>query len=441
MVSLATAMKTNRNLHSMKKILSLLLLCCFVSSVQAAEMTYIDSIVAIVEDDVITKHELVSEIDRIRKELSSTGRSLPDTGVLNRQVLELMIIKSILRQEAKSRGVKITDTKLNSTLQNMAANNKMSLAQFREALIKNGIDYNKFRDDIRDELAINSIKSSYARQNVEISEQEVDDFLARSNVETESLEFNLSHILMALPDGASSEQVSRARQQIQEISDKFYQGESFSELASTYSAGSTALQGGELGWRKLAEIPTLFASIVPDMKAGDISQPLRSASGFHLVMLNDRRDAQQVLVKQTKARHILIKTDELTSSEQAREKLEEIRNRIIQGEDFAELAKAHSDDPGSGGRGGDLGWFNEGVMVKEFTDVANRSEIGQTSEVFKSQFGWHVLQVTERRTVDETEESKRSKIRAQLQEQKSKEVLELWQRRLRDQAFIKLFDA
>ena len=231
------------------------------------------------------------------------------------------------------------------------------------------------------------------------------------------------------------------RAQIQQISDQFKQGESFSKLASTYSAGSTALQGGDLGWRKLAEIPSLFANVVPQMKVGEISQPLRSASGFHLVMLNDQRDAEQVLVDQIRARHILVKTDELTSSEQAREKLEAIRERIIRGEDFAELAKAHSDDPGSGGRGGDLGWFSEGVMVKEFTDVAKRSQIGEVSEVFESQFGWHVLQVTERRTVDETEESKRNKIRAQLQEQKSKEVLDLWQRRLRDQAFIKLFDA
>jgi peptidyl-prolyl cis-trans isomerase SurA len=425
----------------MKKLVSLLLLSWFVSSVQATEPEYIDSIVAIVEDDVITNNELVREVGRIRNELSTSGRSLPNVSTLNRQVLDLMISKSILQQEAKNRGVKITDTRLNTTLQNMAASNKMNLAQFREALIESGIDYNRFRDDIRNELAINSIKSSYARQNVEVSEQEVDDFLARSNVETESLEFRLSHILLALPDGASSAQVSEVRERIQQISDRFNQGESFSELASTYSAGGTALQGGDLGWRKLAEIPSLFANIVPAMGIGDISQPLRSASGFHLVVLDDQRDAEQVLVDQTRARHILIKTDELTNTEQAREKLQAIRERIIRGEDFAELARAHSDDPGSGGRGGDLGWFNEGAMVKEFTEVANRSEIGETSEVFESQFGWHVLQVTDRKTVDETEDSKRSKIRAQLQEQKSREVLELWERRLRDQAFIKLFDA
>ncbi len=425
----------------MKTLLNSIILCCLLSPVLANEPIYIDSIVAIVEDDVVTNSQLHKEIEIIRKELSAKGRGLPPETSLNSQVLELMITKSILIQEARSRGIKVTDTQLNSTLSDIAKKNNLTLAQFREALLGNGIDYNTFREEVKNNLAINQIKASYARQNVDITEQEVDDFLARNNSDSSSLEYRLSHILIALKDGASSEQVSKAQQQIRDLKKRIDSGEDFFQLATTYSAGSNALQGGDLGWRKLAEIPSLFATNVPQMKVAEVSEPIRSASGFHIIMLSETRDSEQVLVKQTRARHILIKEDELTSREQARQQLEQIREKIINGEDFYELAKQHSDDPGSGGLGGDLGWFEKGVMVPAFQQVLDKTDFGETSEVFRSSFGWHILQVLGRRTVDETEESKRAKIRQQLQEQKQAEVLELWQRRLRDQAFVKIFDS
>ena len=418
-----------------------IVLLSLLGTAQAQQLEYIDSVVAIVEDDVITNRELVREANRIRGELSKSGRRVPDEGSLNRQVLELMINKSIIHQEANRRGVKITDTQLNQTLQSLAKRNNMTLTRFREALIAQGMDYNRFRDDIRRDLAISKIQNSYAAKNSEVSEQEVDDFLHRNNEMTASLEYRLSHILIPLPDGASSEQVGQVREQIKVIANELKAGASFADLAGTHSSGRNALQGGDLGWRKMAEIPSLFAEFVPRMEKGDISEPVRSASGFHLVQLSDIRDAEQVLVEQTHARHILVRHDELVSEEEARKKLEGIRDRIIKGEDFAELARRFSEDPGSGGLGGDLGWFNEGAMVEEFSDVLKTSAIGDTSEVFRSEFGWHVLQVLGRRTVDETEDSKRNKIRAQLLEQKRQEVLELWQRRLRDQAYVKIFDA
>ncbi len=409
------------------------------SSFAAAK--FIDTAIAIVEDDVITNYELSKEVDRIRKDLISQGRKIPPEVSLNRQVLELMINKSILRQQADSRGVVITDTQLNSTLQNMARRNQMNLTQFRSALINSGIDYNSFRQEIRDELAINHIKNQYALQNVDVSDQEVEDFLARNSENNNAEEYKLSHILIALPDAASSEQVSKARESIEKIKQDIQQGADFAQQASEFSAGGNALQGGDLGWRKLAEIPSLFANIIPKMKIGAISEVLRSASGFHIVRLDEKRNGEQVLVQQTHARHILIKTDEITDLQQAKQKLEEIRLRIINGDDFAELAKQYSDDPGSGGLGGDLGWFGKGMMVKEFQQVVDNTGINEISEIFRSPFGWHIVQVLERRTIDETEESKRNTIRSQLQEQKKKEVLELWQRRLRDQAFVKLVDA
>ncbi len=425
----------------MKTLSKLLLLCSLITTAQAAESTYIDSIVAIVEDDVITNRELSLEVSDIRAKLTQSGRQIPPRSSLNRQVLELMINQSILRQEADARGIKITDTQLNRTLQNLAKKNNMNLSQFRETLLASGIDYNSFRQNVRDELAINRIKQSYARQNVEVSDQEVSDFLARSEGDNAAAEFKLSHILIALPDGASSDQVSTAHEQIRKILNEIQSGADFAQLASEYSAGSNALQGGDLGWRKIAQIPSLFADIVPQLKVGQVSQPLRSASGFHLVKLDEKRDGEQVLIKQTHARHILIKEDELTNREQARSKLEKIREQILQGVDFADLAKKYSMDTGSSGLGGDLGWFGEGAMVPAFEAVANSTPLNETSEVFRSEFGWHILQVLGRRTVDETEESKRNKIRAQLEEQKKKEVLELWERRLRDQAFVKIIDA
>jgi peptidyl-prolyl cis-trans isomerase SurA len=418
----------------------LLLLVTFQVQTAIASTQYIDSVIAIVEDDVITNYELSKEVERIRNDLIAQGRKVPPEVSLNRQVLELMVNKSILLQQANSRGVVITDTQLNSTLQNMAQHNKMSLTEFRDALVKSGIDYNKFRQDIRDELAINHIKNQYALQNVDVSEQEVDEFMARNKDSNSSEEYKLSHLLIAVPDGASSEQVALAREKIQGIKQNIEKGANFAQQASEFSDGGNALQGGDLGWRKLAEIPSLFSNIVPNMKPGEISQVLRSASGFHIIKLDEKRNGEQVLVKQTHARHILIKTDEITSSQQAKQKLEDIRQRILNGDDFAELAKQYSDDPGSGGLGGDLGWFGTGTMVKEFQQVVDNTPVNGISEVFRSPFGWHLVQVLGRRTVDETEESKRNSIRAQLEEQKKKEVLDLWQRRLRDQAFVKLIN-
>ena len=425
----------------MKKFLfSTLLLLAFLPLAQA-QTRVIDGIIAIVEDDVITRNELVREVQRIRDEFASQGKSLPISASLNRQVLELMITKSVLLQEAKRRGVVITDTQLNGAMQNLARRNNMTLALFREAILANGLSYDTFRDDVKNEMMINTIKASYARQNVEVTDVEVDDFIKRSGAGAESVEYKLSHILIALPDGANSDQVSDARARADEIITKLNNGDNFAVLASEYSEGGNALQGGDLGWRKLAEIPSLFANLVSSMQPGQFQGPLRSASGFHIVLLEDRRDSERVLVNETHARHILIRTDEITNEQQAQQKIEELRQQILEGADFAELAKQHSDDPGSKGLGGDLGWFGDGVMVPEFQQVLDNSQIGEISEPFSSPFGWHILQVLERRTSDETEDSKRKKIRAQLEEQKKTEVLELWQRRLRDQAFVKINDA
>ena len=424
----------------MKPALTLLLLFLSFAPLHAQEAEYIDSVIAIVEDDVITDHQLSREIERLSEEFARQGQRLPDNDALRRQVLELMITKSIIFQQADSRGIRITDTQLNRTMQNLAKQNGLTLAGFREALLAKGMDYRQFRENIRRELAISRIQSSYASSNVEVSDQEVEDFLQRSDTR-QNTEFLLSHILVALPDGASSNQVARARARIESIAEQVRDGEDFARLAGAQSDGPNALQGGDLGWRKPAEIPSLFADVVPTLPVGGISEPLRSASGFHLVMVKQKRSADQVLTRQYNARHILIRTDELTTDEMAQQRLEAIRSRIVDGgADFAELARRHSDDKGSGGLGGDLGWFDEGTMVPEFNAMLQQVEVGEISEVFQSQFGWHFLQLLDKRTVDETDESRRQKVRAQLLEQKKQEVLDLWRQRLRDQAFVKIFD-
>ncbi len=423
----------------MKKLFASLILSSFFTIAWAqSEPAYLDSIVALVQDDVITNFELSEEIDKLRKEYRQRGRDLPASNSLNTQVLELMINQSILLQEAKRRGITITDTQLNNTMQNLAKRNGKTLADFRQTLIASGLDYKQFREDVRNQMIINTIDNSYARSQAEVSDQEVDDFIRRNGQDSGDQEFKLSHILIVLPDGASSEQVQKARNKAEMVLQKLRDGGDFFKLASEYSDSSNALEGGDLGWRKPAEIPSLFSEVVPTLKTGEFSDLIRSASGFHIVRLDDKRDSEQVIVNQTHARHILIKPDQLTSDEDARKQLQRLREQIINGADFAELAKKFSDDPGSKGLGGDLGWFSPGTMVPAFEKVLDKTRKDEISEVFRSRYGWHILQVLDRRKVDETEESKRKKIRQQLQKQKQAEVLELWHKRLRDEAFVKI---
>lgn len=428
-------------IHRNTTIILMMLLSMFTHAPVMAKADFIDAIIAIVEDDVITDNELQKEVSNIQQEMRQKGRQLPSNPALYRQVLELMINRSIIKQEATRRGVTITETQLNTTMQNLAKRNNKSLAEFREVLLAENIDYNDFRNDLKDKLLISSIQNSYARKNIDLTEQEIDDFIKRRGSDAETLEYKLSHILIALPDGAATAQVTKAREQTLTLLEKLNNGAEFSSLANEFSSGNNAIQGGDLGWRKLAEVPSLFADVVQQMDVNDFSDPIRSASGFHIVKLDEKRDSEQYIVQQVNARHILIRPDELTSDEEARIKLESIREQILQGSDFEALAKQHSDDPGSKGLGGNLGWFEASTMVPAFQEMLKQTPADTTSPVFRSQFGWHILQMLGSKTIDETEESKRNKIREQLSNQKRTEVLELWQRRLRDEAFVKIFSS
>jgi len=402
----------------------------------AAVQTSLDAIVAVVDESVITRRELANRIKLITLDFKRSQRQMPSNDVLERQVLEALINDSLLLQEANRRGIKISDSQLNQAMQRLARQNDMTLSDFRKALIADGLDYEKYRQTMRREITISTLQRQYSQRNATISEAEVDEFIEQSGGDEASYEYRLSHILIALPDAANPDQVDKAQQTAIEIMSRLDQGEEFDQLANTFSAGDTALQGGDLGWRKTAEIPTLFTTQVLSMEPGGHAGPIRSASGFHVVHLKERRDQEQVLSEQVRSRHILIKPNELVSEEDAEERLLEFRQRILAGEDFARLARLYSVDYTSGSEGGDIGWMDPGATVKEYESVTNRLEVGEISQPFRSQFGWHIAEVTGRRTVDETAKNKRDKIYSQLLQQKKREVFDLWKRRLRDEAYV-----
>ena len=401
-----------------------------------AEQILIDSIVAIVDEDVISKRELESRIEIIRTDFNKANRSLPEPEALNRQVLEIMISDSVLLQKAKGRGIKITDGQLNQAMQNIARENKLNLAGFRQALINNGFDYDAYRETLRKELTIDTLRRQYSARSSTVTKTEVDEFMHRSGNDSVEYEYRLSHILIALPDAASPEQVSTAFGTANLIMGRLAKGESFAGLANEFSAGSNALQGGDLGWRKKAEVPGLFSKSILEMTPGEFAGPIRSASGFHIVSLSDRRNAEQVLTEQIRSRHILIRSNDLISEDDANRRLDELRSQIIGGVDFGKLARLYSVDYASGAEGGDIGWMESGGTVPEYEAVAKSLTPGLISQPFRSQFGWHIVEVTGRRTVDETEASKRKKIESQLLEQKQREAFDIWKRRLRDEAYV-----
>ena len=406
----------------------------------AAAQTSLDSIVAVVDESVITTRELDNRILLEKLEFSQSNRRIPSDEVLHRQVLEALINDSLLLQEANRRGIKITDGQLNQQMQRMARQNKLSLSDFRNALIVDGLNYDNYREAVRRQMIVSTLERQYGQRNATVSEAEVEDFIKLSGNENVNYEYHISHILIALPDAAPPEKVSEAQGIAEKILADLNQGAQFDQLANTFSTGNAALQGGDLGWRKKAELPSLFTTEVVKMEPGDYAGPIRSANGFHIIHLEETRDLEQTISNQTRSRHILIKPNELITEDDASSRLAGFRERILAGEDFARLARLYSVDYSTAADGGDIGWQDPGSTVKDYEAVTDRLEINELSEPTRSQFGWHLIEVTDRRTVDETEQNKRNKIYSQLLQQKQREAFDLWKRRLRDEAFVVLHD-
>jgi peptidyl-prolyl cis-trans isomerase SurA len=397
----------------------------------------LNRIVAVVNDDIITSSELDQEMVSISAELQKKDTQLPPRAVLEKQVLERLIVKQLQLQLAETSGIRIDDTALNAKLQELASANGVTLSRFRDVLERDGYDYASFREDLRQELAINQLRRQMVGSRLNVSDQEVDNLLANLEASGQGdVQYHLAHILIAVPEAASAEQIQAAEQRAGQVRASLAAGADFSRTAIAESDGQTALDGGDIGWRSLGQMPTLFVDPLKSLRPGDISELIRSPSGFHIIKLIEQRGDERYVVKQTRVRHILLKPDALHSDEETRIRLQQLELRIRGGEDFATLAKANSQDTLSAAKSGDLGWVNPGDLVPEFEETMNRLQPGELSQPFRSQFGWHILEVMERRDYDSTEEYKRSRARQLIRSRKSDEQLLLWLRRLRDEAYV-----
>lgn len=424
-----------------KKIFALILFA-FAAFASAAESQKqgvpLDSIEVIVNDDVITHLELEKRVVSVSKMLQSQKTALPDKSVLERQVLERMITEMLLSQFAKESGLRIDDAQLDKTILRIAQQNKFaSVAAFRAKLEQDGTNFNEFREEIRNEIISVRLREREVDSKLVISENDVDNYLSnQERQEGKGDELLLAHILVVVPEQASADKIQNYRGRAEQALAKLRGGASFAQVAAGYSDAQDALKGGEIGWRPADRMPPMFADALAKMKPGDVSDVLRSPSGFHIIKLLDRRNKDAaVVVTQTHARHILIKTSELVSENEAKSRLQEIKQRIDKGADFAEEARLHSDD-GSAPQGGDLGWLSPGETVPEFENAMDALKVGQISGLVQTGFGWHLIQVLQRRNTDVSVEQKRLRARNAIRTFKSDEAYQDWLRQLRDRAFV-----
>jgi len=419
-------------------LFSLLLLLSASPVVMAnAPAIELDGIIAVVNNDVITRVELETRLQQIKKQLG--GRTqLPDDAILRKQVLERMIMEKVQLQVAKRSGIRINDELINRVIEGIAKDNKLSMEQFRQVLERDGMAFASFRENIKNEMIISELRKRQVNNKISVSEQEVDNHLAnQANRKDHDDEYLLGHILVATPEAATPDQIQKARSRAQALRDRIEAGEDFSRLAIGHSDGPQALKGGDLGWLTSGQMPTFFSQIVENMAVGDVSLPVRSASGFHIIKLMKKRSPDlSHEVQQTLARHILIKTDQLVSNDDAYKHLQTLRTRILGGDDFAQLARAHSADTASAAEGGSLGWANPGTMVPKFEEEMNKLEPGQISQPFRTQFGWHIVQVMSRRKHDDSEQFFRNQARMVIGKRKAEEAAQNWLRRMRSESYV-----
>lgn len=420
------------------KTIALLLLCCLSASAGAAEPVILDRIRAVVNNDVITQQELTTRLNAAIKQLQKQGTLLPDNNILEKQVLERMITEMLQSQFAKENGLRVDDVQLEKALARVAQQNKFdSVAAFRAKLEKDGVDFNKFREEIRSEIVSVRLREREVDSKLVISESDIEDYLAtQANQGNKGEELQLAHILIVVPEQASAESIQTYKRRAEEAQAKLKAGAPFAQIAAGYSDAKDALQGGLLGWRPADRLPSLFSDPLSKMKPGEVSPLLRSPTGFHLIKLLERKTSDTpVFITQTHARHILIKTSELVSENEAKARLQEIKVRIDKGADFAEQARLHSED-GSAPQGGDLNWLSPGETVPEFEKAMDALKVNQVSGLVQSGFGWHLIQVLERRNTDVSVDQKKQQARNAIRSYKSDDAYQDWLRQLRDRASI-----
>jgi len=400
------------------------------------QIVTIDRIVAVVNNEVITERELSARVDFALRQLREQKAPAPPREVLERQLLERLVNDRVQMQHAREIGMRVSDTELDRALVRIAEQNKLTLPQLREVLARDNVSFENFREDIRGEITRARLRDREVAQKIVVTESEIDTLLKAQQGESSRDEFNLSHILVSVPENASPEQLQARRSRAEQALQQLREGSDFRQVAAAFSDAPEALQGGQLGWREAERLPTLFLDAVRPLQAGQTSELLRSANGFHILRVNDRRGGvQKMLVQQTRARHILIRTNELVSETEARNRLLALKERLDNKADFAELARARSEDT-SASRGGELGWLSPGDTVPEFEQAMNALKPGEISGPVRSPFGWHLIQVQERRTEDMTREGQRMNARQALRERKTDEAYQEWVRQLRDRAYV-----
>lgn len=408
--------------------------------IQAADIVELDRIVAIVDQNVITEQELEGRILTVTAQLKKQGTELPPEDILRKQILERLITDALQLQYAAQTGLKVDDNQLDKTIERIAEQNQMSLTEFSEALSSDGISMQKFRSDIRNEITIARLREREVESRVNVSESEIDNFLTTqaSNATENQDEFEISHILIRTPEEGTTEEIQKVKAKVDEAVSALQAGTSFAKVSASFSDAPNALEGGNLGWKTGTQVPTLFLDTLKTMQAGDISAPLRSPNGFHILKLNDKRGGNSPLViEQTHARHILIKLSEIVSESDGKKKMDGLKERLDNGEKFEVLARQFSED-GTASAGGDLGWVNPGDTVPPFEKAMNELKNNQISEPIRTPFGWHIIQVLERRKQDMSKEAARLKARQEIRARKADEAYQDWVRELRDRAYVEL---
>lgn len=410
-----------------------------VPQAMAAKSVGLDRVVAIVDEDVVLESELNDRAQAVLSRLKGQYTQLPEEDVLRKQVLEQLIVERIEIGLAKRYEIKVEDPEIDQAIDRVRDKNKMTAEQFEADLKRQGLSLAGLRTQIRDELTINHLQQGVVSSRIKISPQEIDNFLASSDGKfATSPDYHIGHILIAVPSSADADTIAAAEKKAKDIQQKLEGGADFAQMAIANSNDQAALQGGDIGWRKLAQLPELFGNQLAGLKTGNVTAPFRSGAGFHILKNIEQRGGGQQLIEQTHARHILVKTSEIMDDNQAREKLLGLKEKIEKGEDFAKLAKDNSEDTGSMLSGGDLGWSSPGMFVAAFEETLANTPIGKISRPFKSQFGWHILQVLERRKEDMSEQMKRNQAQNVIRSRRFDEEFQLWLTQIREDAFVEI---
>ena len=437
-------MSNMQKITKIKQSLALLMsLFLFMSAVHAdsnkkSEIVKMDRIVAIVDQVVITEKELADRIKSVSAQLEKQGTELPPPAILEKQILERMITDRLQLQFASQTGLRVDDNQLDKTIERIAGQNKMDIPAFKKALQEDGIQYRKFREDIRNEITLARLREREVDNRINITESEIDSFISMQSASNSTDEFEISHILIRAAEDTAPEDLKKLRAKADDALSQLQAGKDFAKISASFSDAPNALEGGSLGWKNGSQIPALFLEALKPLKTGEASQVLRSPNGFHILKVTNRRGGSSPLVVgQTHVRHILIKFSEVVSEKDAMTRMLDIKERLDNGGKFEDLARQYSDD-GSAKSGGDLSWVNPGDTVPEFEKTMNALAPGEISNIIKTQFGLHVMQVIERRNQDMSKEAARIKARQEIRARKSDEAFQDWVRELRDRAFVEL---